>query len=245
MAIAASDASAAAPDPARVIGLLHASLARTVPPQAMAWLDDVIGRQRGEVDAARLATALGLAGRRIGRGPLSWSDTDLAAARQLRAGWQPELWGTDEAARVVILLATYRGDDAAFAACVDRLCATAEITELVAYLKGFAVFPASRELYKRAREGARASMRPPFDAIACHNPYPYDHFDDAAWSQMVVKCVFVGAPIASIYGLQERRNPEVVQMLRDLIAERNAAGRSLPEDVHRFAAAEPAFGRGA
>jgi len=51
---------------------------------------------------------------------------------------------------------------------------------------------------------------------------------------MVVKCVFVGAPIETIVGLHERRNPDLMEMLRDFVAERNAAGRPLPEAVHRF-----------
>jgi hypothetical protein len=75
-------------------------------------------------------------------------------------------------------------------------------------------------------------MLPPFAAIACHNPYPFDWFDEDAWNQMVVKCVFVGAPLAGIVGLAERRNPSLIRMLRDFAAERNAAGRPLPQDVH-------------
>jgi len=71
-------------------------------------------------------------------------------------------------------------------------------------------------------------------AIACHNPYPFDHFDEDAWNQMVVKCVFNGVPIETIVGLQERRNPEAVQMLRDLVSERHAAGRPLPDAVHAY-----------
>jgi hypothetical protein len=51
---------------------------------------------------------------------------------------------------------------------------------------------------------------------------------------MVVKCVFTDAPIDCIVGLRERRNPELVQMLRDLIAERHAAGRPLPQAVHAY-----------
>jgi hypothetical protein len=233
---AAARPTAPSPHPAAVIQLLRAGLARTLRPEAMAWLDAELDRQRNVLDDRRLAIALGLLGRKVARSDLSLSDSELAAARELRAGWQPERWGTDEAARVAILLATYRGDDQAFAARVDRLCATAGVAELVASLKGFAVFPAAAALQARAREGVRASMRPPFDAIACHNPYPFDYFDAAAWNQMVVKCVFVGAPIESIVGLRERRNPDVVQMLRDLISERNAAGRRLPEEVHGYVA---------
>ena len=51
---------------------------------------------------------------------------------------------------------------------------------------------------------------------------------------MIVKAVFSGTPIETIFGLHERRNPEVVQMLRDLISERRAAGRPLPDAVHAY-----------
>jgi hypothetical protein len=228
---------ASTPDPVAIIDLLRGCLARTLRPEAMAWLDAALDKQRDAVDDRRLAIALGLAGRKVGRADLSLSEAELAAAHDLRRGWQPERWGADEAARVALVLATYRGDEEAFAARIDRLCAAAEVTELVACLKGFAVFPAAAALEPRAREGVRASMRPPFEAIACHNPYPFDYFDEAAWNQMVVKCVFTGAPIDAIIGLRERRNPDLIAMLRDFTAERNAAGRPLPDAVHGYIAA--------
>jgi hypothetical protein len=221
-------------EPAAVIALLRGWLARVVSPEAMAWLDAEIDRQRAGLDERRLGIALGLIGRKVGRAALSLTADDLVAARQLRAHWQPDHWAGDEAARVAMLLATHHGADAAFAAHVDRLCTTAEVTEHIAYLKGFAVLPAAKELHGRAREGVRSSIAPIFEAIACRNPYPFDHFDEAAWNQMVVKCVFTGASIETIVGLRERRNPELVQMLRDFVAERHAAGRPLPEAVHRY-----------
>ena len=67
----------------------------------------------------------------------------------------------------------------AFAARVERLCVTAEVTEHIAYLKGFAIFPAGAALHGRAREGVRSSIALVFQAIACHNPYPSDYFDEA------------------------------------------------------------------
>jgi hypothetical protein len=234
MMLAISPAAALVPEPADVIELLHGTLARTLPPDAMAWLDGALAAQRVSVDERRLAIALGLASRKIGRADLALSDAELAAAKGLRAGWQPERWGVDEAARVALLLATWRGDEQTFAARIDRVCANAEVGELVACLKGFAIFPAAARLEPRAREGVRASMRSPFEAIACHNPYPSDYFDQAAWNQMVVKCVFVGAPIDTIVGLHERRNPELIRMLDDFAAERHAAGRPLPEAVYAY-----------
>jgi len=214
--------------------LLSGPLSRTLAPAAMEWLNAEIKRQRGAADERRLAIALGLASRKIGRMQLALTDDEMAAARRLRAGWQPELWAADEAARILILSASHHGDDQAFATRVDRLCTTAEVTEYIAYLKGFAIFPAAKLLYGRAREGVRSAITPVFAAIACHNPYPFDHFDADAWNQMIVKAVFNGTPIETIFGLQERRNPEVVQMMRDLISERRAAGRPLPDAVHAY-----------
>jgi hypothetical protein len=227
------DAAAAA---AAAADLLRRWLKRTLQSDAAQWLDAEIDRQRSAVDERRLGMALGLVGRRIGRAELSLSADDLAAAQVLRRRWRPDIWGTDEAARVALLLATWTGDEAAFAIRVDRLCATGELTEHVAALKGFAVFPAPARLLARARAAVRSSMQPPFEAIACHNPYPADHFDEAVYNQMVVKCVFSGVPIETIVGLDERRNDELVRMMRDLVSERRAAGRLLPDAVHQFIA---------
>jgi hypothetical protein len=214
--------------------VLRGPLSRALAPEALQWLDAEIERQRAAVDERRLAIALGLTGRKIARVELSLTRDEAATAQRLRPGWQPERWSADEAARILILMASHGGDDAAFAARLERLCTMAEVTEYIAYLKGFAIFPAPGLLYARAREGVRSAITPVFAAIACHNPYPRDHFDADAWNQMVVKCVFNGVPIETIVGLQERRNPEVVQMLRDLVAERQAASRPLPEAVHAY-----------
>jgi len=216
--------------------VLLAVLSRVLAPDALTWLNGEIDRQRAAADERRLAIALGLASRKIARVELSLNPDEATKARQLRASWQPELWSADEAARVLILGASHHGDDQAFAARVDRLCTTAEVTEHIAYLKGFAIFPAPTLLYGRAREGVRSAITPIFAAIACHNPYPFDHFDEDAWNQMVVKAVFNGVPIETIVGLRERRNGEVVQMMRDLVSERRAAGRPLPDAVHAYVA---------
>ena len=69
------------------------------------------------------------------------------------AGWQPELWAADEAARVLLLIASHHGDDPAFADRVDRLCTTAEVTEYIAYLKGFAIFPGGAAALRAGTRG--------------------------------------------------------------------------------------------
>jgi len=221
-------------DPGATSAFLRQLLVTTVPADALAWIDAEIAQQLGGLDERRLGIALGVARRKLGRHDIAVSQHFLAGAQDLRQGWQPQFWATDEIARAALLLATYHDDDRAFADRLDKLCATAEVTEHISYLKGLAIFPAGELFYKRAREGVRSSITPLFAAVACHNPYPFNFFDSAAWNQMVVKCVFVGEPLDAIVGLHERRNPELIQMLRDFAAERHSAGRPLPKSVLDF-----------
>jgi hypothetical protein len=43
-------------------------------------------------------------------------------------------------------------------------------------------------------------------------------------------------PIETVIGFDERRSAELVRMMRDLMSERRAAGRLLPDAVHRLIA---------
>jgi hypothetical protein len=229
----------ASADPKASLALLRRWLTRTVSADTATWLDREIEHQRAGLDQRRLGIALGLCARKLGRRDLELPMEERAAAEHLRAAWQPQFWAADEAARVALLLATYDGDDVAFASLLDRLCTTAEISENVSYMKGLAIFPAGGGLLARAREGVRSSIAPVFEAVACRNPYPFDHFNTDAWNQMVVKCVFGGVAIDTIVGLRERRNADLITMLRDLASERHAAGRTLPQAVHEFIAENP------
>jgi hypothetical protein len=221
-------------DVAATVDLLLGWLARRLPPEPIAWLDGEISRQREKLDDRRLGMALGLVGRRVGRTDLALSAAELFAAQILRSRWQPDFWGTDEAARVALMLTTWRGDPELFAGRVEALCVTGELSEQVACFKGFAIFPAPMLLIGSAREAVRSSIQPVFEAMACYNPYPADHFEAAAFNQMVVKCVFSGVPIQNVVGVDERRNDDLVGMLRDLVSERNAAGRVVSTAVHEW-----------
>jgi hypothetical protein len=184
-------------------------------------------------DGKSLSMALGLAGRKLGKADLGLSRDDLAEAQRIRPGFDPCDWSLDQAARVAFVLSISTGDDAAFAARVEQLCATAEIGELVGLLRGFAVFPAAPLLMPRAREAIRSAMRPVFEAIAHRNPYPREQFDENAWNQMVLKTLFIGSTLKPIQGLDERANADLAIMLDDYAHERWAAGRPVSPELWR------------
>ncbi|WP_051338395.1 EboA domain-containing protein [Streptomyces flavidovirens] len=70
---------------------------------------------------------------------------------------------------------------------------------------------------------------------AAVGPYATQHLDQHAWRHAVLKCLFTGVPADAIDGLSRRAraDSELARMLRDYAAERTAAGRPVPDDLHR------------
>ena len=112
-------------------------IARAVSNNATSWFRRAIENVRVAPDANVLAAAIGLAPRRVGKADLSLTPDDRARARALRAGLDPSDWSIDQLARSALMVASYGGDDAAFAANFDAFCSTAEINELIALCRGF------------------------------------------------------------------------------------------------------------
>ncbi|MET9517357.1 EboA domain-containing protein [Streptomyces sp. NPDC002994] len=73
---------------------------------------------------------------------------------------------------------------------------------------------------------------------AAVGPYAAEHLDQHAWRHAVLKCLFTGVPVDVIGGLapRARADSELARMLRDYAAERTAAGRPVPDDLHRVLA---------
>ncbi|WP_051217920.1 EboA domain-containing protein [Nocardioides insulae] len=66
---------------------------------------------------------------------------------------------------------------------------------------------------------------------AALGPYAATHLEAADWRQGVLKCLFVGVPLALVTGLDDRADAELSRMVGDYAAERRAAGRSVPDDA--------------
>jgi hypothetical protein len=60
---------------------------------------------------------------------------------------------------------------------------------------------------------------------------PARFFDERAFGQMILKALFVGAPLARVVELDRRITPELVRMVEAFASERRAAGRDVPADA--------------
>ncbi|MFP6610494.1 MAG: EboA domain-containing protein [Deltaproteobacteria bacterium] len=152
-------------------------------------------------------------------------------AEQALPGWNPERWTTLEAVRARLLMARSEAASATLTDTVAECFRYADQGELVALYRSLPLLPDGRRFLWRAGEGCRSNMSVVFDAMACDNPYPFVHFDDTAWHQLVIKAVFIDAPLWRVHGLDRRLSEELAHMALDLADERRSAGRLVPPQL--------------
>ncbi len=219
-------------DFAQVGKLLEAWLEKQVSPEAMAWLRERIEKAAAG-DQKTLFLAFGMIPRKLGKADLTLSKEDLKAADQARPGWNPQNWTVEQAARTRLVLAAASQPEEPFVKILDQLFGSGEVGELVALYQALPVLPYQSAHAMRASEGTRTNIKSVFCAVADRNPYPAEHLEQGRWNQMVLKSLFIEAPLYPILGLDERANPALGNMLVDYAHERWAAGRSVSPELWR------------
>lgn len=212
--------------------LLDLWLAQRLSADAADWL-----RKICELGAAgnspRFHLGFSQAPRRLGTAPLALTETERTAATAARDGWQPGVWSVDQAGRARALLALGALPDDGYFATLDRLFDDADLGELVALYRSLAILPYPERLTARAAEGLRSNMKTVYEAVALENPYPADFLNEAAFNQLVLKCLFVGSKLDLVWGVDRRINPSLAAMLCDYARERWAAGRTVSPELWR------------
>lgn len=210
---------------------LDGFLERRMPDAGAGWLEKTRTEIGTSVSGQRLATLLSMASRHAPRGPLAPSAAERDEAQRALAGWNPERWTALDAVRVRMVLAHPALHDAGFPDLLEECFRYADVGELVALYRSLGHLPDGRRFLWRAGEGCRTNMRSVFEATACDTPYPACNFDDDAWRQLVIKAVFIEAPLWRVYGLDGRLSAELARMALDLADERRSAGRPIPPDL--------------
>lgn len=184
--------------------------------QGWAWLTAARDEVAALPEAVR--SAFPAVGRKVGRDPLGGAS----------AGGALFVWTLDDAARALLLDALgERVEDE-----IEALYRHGDSAEQRAVLRwigrrgdGPAPAPA-----RHIVEDALRTNDPRLVAAAL-GPWAVRHLDAHGFRQAVLKCVFMGIPLAGIEGLGERADPELARMLAAYVEERVAAGRAVPDDV--------------
>jgi hypothetical protein len=201
-----------------IVSELVDAVARGASPDGVAWLAEQL-----VIDPTRFRASFAAAGRKLGQVPVTATPPDIA--------W-PATAGVDECGRGALALAAIAtmptNEHVGF---VRDLIRRGDARERQAVLRVLAAMPEPERFVEIGIDACRTNVRSVFDAIACDNAFPAQQFPDAAFFQMVLKALFVDAPLVRVIGLRDRTTPELVRMVEAYASERRAAGRSVPDDV--------------
>ncbi len=206
---------------ATISGLARARLAEA----PSRWLDDAVSRAAsGTLDDLLLAYTA--ASPHLGHAA-------LIEAPGAQAPFPFAHWTLEDAGRLLMLLAragvpahgkTFAADAAA---CYEQ----GDAREQRSWLRGVAFLPDPAQYLPIVVDACRTNILPVFEAVACENAYPGDHFPERSFNQLVLKALFNAVPLSRIAGLERRVNPELARMAADYADERRAAGRPVPADI--------------
>jgi hypothetical protein len=175
------------------------------------------------------------AARLVGKARLEVTSTEETDLVGLGVDWPLTEWGLDELGRVVLLLhAAETATDAALETLVEDCYRQGDNRERQAVLRSLPWLPGPDRFLAIGTDACRSHVQPVFEAIACENPYPAWHFPELNFNQLVLKALFIGVPLARIFGLDERVTSELVRMAAAYASERRAAGRAVPADIDRL-----------
>jgi hypothetical protein len=172
------------------------------------WLAGAEAGVHAEPDTA--ARYFAQADRRLGREPLPD---------------QPQ-WTAGQTGRALLLAALVTAP-----AGVDRLVAIyqhGDAAERLAVLRALPLLPIGAAATPVLHDALRTNDTRL--VAAALGPYAI-HLDPATWRQGVIKCVFMGVPLAVVDGLDDRADAALAAMLAGLAEERGAAGRAMPADA--------------
>ncbi len=211
--------------------VLTAILRNRLPPQAWDWVEKALAGARPPVHANTVLGYYAGASRRAGKQALQLDPDEAARVRAVDPELEIGLWGTDEAVRALLLLSLTPLPPDDFAALVVRCYELGDSREQQSWLRALCLLPKPERFVHTATDACRTNIQPLFEAIACENPYPIRYFPELNFNQMVVKALFSRIELTRIVGLAKRRNAELARMTFDYQCEREAAGRSVPEDI--------------
>ncbi|GFE67834.1 EboA family metabolite traffic protein [Chroococcus sp. FPU101] len=214
-----------------IITLLNHLLYRQLERENWEWLNQKSQQIINGASERVLWGAFSAVSRHANKDDLMLLSQDWETIKTLRSGWCPRHWSVAQTARIFLILSLPDENQNFYLNTIKKLFATADLEELIALYQALPLLSYPEQFRLQAAEGVRSNMTTVVDAVALHNPYPAEYFDNLAWNQMILKALFVGSPLELIQGLNERVNPSLVSMLLDYAQERRSANRSVPPQL--------------
>lgn len=146
-------------------------------------------------------------------------------------------WTQTQLARALLLAqALVQQADADRLPLLRKLFAWGDDQEKIATLKALDWLDAGGHCVDLALQAGRTNSSQVFAAIALDNPYPARHYGERAFHQLVLKTLGMALDVRRVLGLSQRRGHLLNQLALDLLDERLAAGREVPDGLDHIIA---------
>ncbi|MFT5285554.1 MAG: hypothetical protein ACI8TQ_001719 [Planctomycetota bacterium] len=202
-----------------------------LPDRSRAWFVKARGELGQGVDANRFCALFSMASRYARAIAVDFTAEELNAASRLVGGWCPEGWNLRMLLRGSLVLSLPNLNDDEGAAMIEEAFRYADEGEACALYASLCLLPEPGRFVVRSAEGCRTNMVSVFEANVCGTPFPAAEFDDVAWNQCVIKCIFIGSPLWRVANLDNRLSSEIARIALDLVDERRSAGRAIQPDL--------------
>ena len=211
-------------DVQKLVSLLTMIIKNNVDAVAWQWLSEqaASAHSTNKLNAAFVAMP-----RKTGKAIIQLLPEQECEMHVIRHHFNIKSWNIDRLSRIWLLLHLDPSDMDKYNRTIENLFLAAEINEQVALYSALPVLAYPEHWRKRCAEGIRSNIGDVLLSIMCHNPYPSEQLDDAAWNQMVLKAFFTEKPVHQIIGLDERTNKELSGILLDYAHERWSAHRTV------------------
>jgi len=190
--------------------------------------ETVLSTQAGE---KKFPIVFSLVARFVVKDVVVWTDEELQSIEYIYPGFSKGIWTHQDIVRVLLMLVL---DATTNKAKITELFETAEVSELIALLKGLYLLENAAEFRMHYEEGIRTNMVNVFDAISAGNPFAKKYLTEASWNQLILKILFIDRKLYKVQGVDEGKNENLANMLQDFVMERWAAGRTVSLELWRM-----------
>ena len=186
-----------------VVRLIMEWLSDQLTTDGFMWLSRKIMRLKIDPTDRQFYMVFNVLPKRIGTHKLRLDENELDKAEQCRENWKPLDWQVDHAARVAVILsiADIFPD---FAASMEKIMSKARTEEVIAIYHGLPLYHDPKLYLPFAINGIDDEDTAVFSALAKHNAYPVEHFDDENWKKLVSRARQLNIPKENIIGLEQR-----------------------------------------
>jgi len=140
-------------------------------------------------------------------------------------------WTCAEAGRGLLILKALSLANEQTVSIIQQYFEQGDEKEVTAICRVLMLLDQTELLKPFALEVGRTNSKSLFLSLIQYNPFPQACYTDHEFNQLVLKALFLGLEIGTVFGLRERANKELSQMCEDYIRERLAAKRSIPVDI--------------